>query len=222
MEEVWLNEGLSHIAEELLYYRISGNSTKSNIDLPLAISTQAQLDAFNTYQAQNFGRLKTFMVSPEINSPYSQVDRLEMRGAIWQLLRYSADRKGGSERDTWYALANSITAGQSNFNAVFGDITSMTRDWSIAQVADDAGLTLAAKYTNPSWNYRSIMPALNGGSFPLLTHSLTTTPVDVSLAGGGSAYVRFRVPASTTAVVAATSSGAAVPASIDLTLVRTQ
>ena len=35
-EEVWLNEGLSHIAEELLYYRISGNSPRSNIDLGAA------------------------------------------------------------------------------------------------------------------------------------------------------------------------------------------
>src|SRR5665213_1864566 len=41
-EEVWLNEGLSHIAEELLYYRISGNTPKSNIGLALVQSTQAQ------------------------------------------------------------------------------------------------------------------------------------------------------------------------------------
>lgn len=222
LEEVWLNEGLSHIAEELLYYRISGNTPKSNIGLALVQSTQAQLDAANTYQLQNFLRLQSYMVAPEINSPYAQIDGLQMRGAIWELLRYSQDRKGGTERSNWYPLVNTTLTGQTNFNAVFGSITTMAHDWSIAQLTDDAGLGVAANYTNPSWNFRTMMPPLSGGSFPLLTHSLTTTPVDVTLNGGGAAYVRFRVTSSTTAIVSATSSGAAVPANIDLTIVRTQ
>ncbi|HEY7860727.1 MAG TPA: Ig-like domain-containing protein [Gemmatimonadaceae bacterium] len=222
LEEVWLNEGLSHIAEELLYYRISGNTPKSNIGLALVQSTQAQLDAANTYQLQNFLRLQSYMVAPESNSPYAQIDGLQMRGAIWELLRYSQDRTGGTERGAWYPLVNTTLTGQSNFNAVFGSITAMAHDWSIAQLTDDAGLTVNANYTNPSWNFRTMMPPLSGGSFPLLTHSLTATPVDVTLNGGSAAYVRFRVPSSTTAIVIATSSGAAVPANVDLTIVRTQ
>jgi hypothetical protein len=221
-EEVWLNEGLSHISEELLYYRISGNAPKSNIGLPLVTSTQAQLDAANTYQLQNFFRLRSYMVAPEINSPYSQVDGLEMRGAIWQLLRYSQDRKGSSERVTWYPLVNTTLTGQANFNAVFGSITTMAHDWSIAQLTDDAGLGVLANYTNPSWNFRSMLPPLSGGSFPLLTHALLSTPLTITLNGGGSSYVRFRVAANATAIVAATSSSSALPSSVDLTLVRTQ
>src|SRR6185436_19892171 len=31
VEEVWLNEGLSHIAEELAYYRSSKNSPRGNL-----------------------------------------------------------------------------------------------------------------------------------------------------------------------------------------------
>jgi hypothetical protein len=221
-EEVWLNEGLSHVAEELLYYKVSGNAAKSNIGATLVQSSQPQVDAFNTYQLQNIARLKSYMVAPEVNSPYSQVDGLAMRGAIWQLLRYSADLHGGTQRSNWFPLVNATTSGQTNFNAVFGSITTATHDWSIAQIADDAGLGVAATYTNPSWNYRSIIEALNGGVFPLLTHSLTATALDVSLNGGGSSYVRFHVPASTVATLKATSSGAALPASVDLTLVRTQ
>ncbi len=94
-EEVWLNEGLSHIAEELLYYRMSGNSPRSNIDLALLQSSQAQLDAVNEHQIQNLARLMSYQLAPETNSPFAQNDNLETRGAIWQLLRYSADRKGG-------------------------------------------------------------------------------------------------------------------------------
>jgi Bacterial Ig-like domain (group 2) len=222
LEEVWLNEGLSHIAEELLYYRISGNAPKSNISLSMIQSTQAQLDAANTYVFQNFLRLRTYLLAPETNSPFAQVDGLQMRGAIWELLRYSADRKGGTERSIWYPLVNTTSTGQTNYNAVFGNIITMAHDWSIAQIADDAGLGVSSIYANPSWNFRSLMPPLNGGSYPLLTHSLTSTAVDVSLAGGGAAYVRFHVAANTIAKIAATSSSVAVPSNIDITLVRTQ
>jgi len=221
-EEVWLNEGLSHIAEELLYYRISGNAPLANIDLPLIQSSQAQLDAANAYMIDNFSRLMTYMVAPEVNSPFSQTDGLEMRGAIWQLLRYSADRKGGAEQATWSALANSATSGQTNFNAVFGDIITNSRDWAVAQFTDDAGLGVAANYTHPSWNFRSLVPALNGGISPLLVHALTTAPVSVTLNGGGAAYLRFSVAANLSATIAATSSGQAVPTAVDFILVRTQ
>jgi hypothetical protein len=221
-EEVWLNEGLSHIAEELLYYRISGNAPRSNINLSLVESTQPQVDAFNTYALGDFNRLRTYLASPEINSPFSQVDGLQMRGAIWQLLRYSADRKGGVEANTWSALVNSTTAGQTNFNAVFGDIITNSRDWAVAQFADDAGLNVSANYTNPSWNFRSIMPALNtGGTYPLLTHALLGTPVDITLNGGGAAYLRFGVGANVTANIRGNSAGQPVPSAVDFILLRT-
>jgi hypothetical protein len=221
-EEVWLNEGLSHIAEELLYYRKSTNSPRSNIDLTQLRSSQAQLDAVNTYQINNMGRLITYMQATEINSPFSQVDGLAMRGAIWQLLRYSADRKGGAEQSTWSALVNTTASGQLNFNAVFGDIITMTRDWAVAQFTDDAGLNVAANYTHPSWNFRSVLPPINQNKFPLLTRPLLGTPVDIQLNGGGAAYLRFMVGANAPATIYATSSGQDVPASVDFILVRTQ
>lgn len=222
-EEVWLNEGLSHIAEELLYYRVSGNSAGTNIGLSLVQSTQAQLNALNTYQLNNLGRLLSYMVAPETNSPYAQNDNLETRGAIWQLLRYSADRKGGPERNIWSVLANSTTAGQANFNTVFGDIVTNARDWTIAQFVDDAGLGVASNYTNPSWNFRTLMPAVtSNGAFPLLTHALLNAPINVSLSGGGAAYFRFRVSGSVFATISGTSSGQPAPSSVDFILVRTQ
>ena len=221
-EEVWLDEGLAHVAEELLYYRISGNSPRANVDLPLLLSSQAQIDAFNAYGVGNFDRLMTYMAAPETNSPFGQTDLLEMRGAIWQLLRYSADSKGGVEQSTWSALVNSTTAGQTNFNAVFGNIITMSRDWAVAQFTDDAGLGVAANYTHPSWNYRSIMPAINSGAYPLLTRPLLTAPVNVTLNGGGASYLRFRVGANVPASIGATSSGQPVPTAVDFILVRTQ
>ena len=220
-EEIWLNEGLSHIAEELLYYRMSGNTPGSNIDLPLIQSSQAQADAINAYQFDNLVRDALYMQAPETNSAYSQVDGLEMRGAIWQLLRYSADRKGGVESNTWYTLVNSTTSGQTNFNAVFGNIITNARDLAVTQFTDDAGLGVAANYTNPSWNLRSLLPVITG-PYPLLTHPLLAAPVSITLNGGGAAYMRFNVAANTPAIIRANASGQAVPSAVDFILVRSQ
>jgi hypothetical protein len=221
-EEVWLNEGLSHIAEEMLYYRISANTPRSNIGVSVLQSSQAQLDAANNYLLGNMGRLSTYMLAPETNSPFSSTDGLEMRGAIWQLLRYGSDRKGGNERDTWSTLVNAMSTGQANFNTVFGNITTLARDWSVAQFTDDAGLSFAGPYVHPSWNFRSVLPPINGGAFPLLTRSLLSTPLDITLNGGAAAYVRFAVAASAPATIGATSSGQAVPPAVDFILIRTQ
>jgi len=221
-EEIWLNEGLSHIAEELLYYRMSGNAPRSNINLPLIQSSQPQIDAFNNYEFQNMSRLSIYMDLPENYSPIGQSDQLEMRGAIWQLLRYAADRKGGSEAATWSALVNSTSAGQANFNAVFGDIIAEARDWSLTQFLDDAGLGTSANYSHPSWNFRSVLPGINSGKFPLLTHPLTSTPVDLNLNGATAAYIRFSVAANLSASIVTTASGQTVPSFVDMLLVRTQ
>jgi uncharacterized protein YjdB len=223
LEEVWLNEGLSHSAEEVLYYRMSGNSPRTNLALSVLTSSQAQVDAFNNFENSNFGRLRTYLAAPSINSPFAQVDGLEMRGAIWQLLRYSVDRKGGNERNLWFALVNSTTTGQANFDAVLGDIITFARDWAVAQFTGNDGLGVAANYTNPSWNFRSIFPAVTSPpAFPIATSSLVGgVPVALTMNGGGAAYVRFRVAATVLATVTITSSGLP-PANVDFILVRTQ
>lgn len=221
-EEVWLNEGLSHVAEELLYYQVSGNAPRSNINLARVQSTQAQLNAFNQYQFGNFSLLARYMEAPEINSPYAQNDDLESRGAIWQLLRYAADKRGGSEPTIWRSLVNTTSAGQSNFNAVFGDIVSQSRDWAVAQFADDIGFSIVATYTNQSWNFRSLSPALNGGVFPLATRPLGTTPLNGSIVGGAAAYVRFQIGGTSPATLTMTSSGQPLPSGIDVIVMRTK
>lgn len=223
-EQVWLNEGLSHIAEELLYYRVSGNGPRQNIDLTKVRSSQAQLDAINTYGLQNIGRYGTYVAAPNSNSPYALADGLEMRGAIWDLLRYAVDlRAVGNERSIWYPLVNTTANGQANFNAVLGDIATLGRDWSVATFADDAGFTQPSKYQKPSWNYRSLFTGLSAGKLPLATLSLVAgTNVTTTIVGGGAAYIRFRVNAGLAATIAATSQGQAVPSNVDFVLMRTQ
>ena len=70
-EETWLDEGLAHEAEELLFYRVSGLRRAQNID-PTAIRQSAAIvSAFNNYQSENFGRYEEYLGSPSRFSPYT-------------------------------------------------------------------------------------------------------------------------------------------------------
>ena len=91
-EDKWLDEGLAHIAEELLYYRESGLTPRLNIDIAGARSGATARNAFNNDMSGNASRYKTYLQRITTNSPYSPDDSLPTRGAIWSLLRYAVDR----------------------------------------------------------------------------------------------------------------------------------
>jgi hypothetical protein len=227
-EEIWLNEGLSHIAEELLFYSASGLAPRQNITLTRLRSSQTILDAVNAYQVDNFGRLLDYLEDPEVRSPYATDDELATRGATWQLLRYAADRSTTAQQTIWFNLANSRNAGIANFTAVFGgDFSALVRDWATAQYTDDAVASLPTAYQHPSWHYRSIMPVLinntNPPPYPLKTRTLVGGgSLSLTLKGGSAAYLRFAVAGGTTGTITPTSSGAAPPAAVSFTVVRTK
>jgi hypothetical protein len=199
-EEVWLNEGLSHIAEELLFYRTSGLQPRTNVDATAITASQARVDAFNQHQVGNFGRYIEFLKQPERASPFADDDSLADRGAIWSFLRYAADRKAASDGTIWKDLVNSPSVGMTNLTAVFGsDVMTWFRDWSIAVIADDKVAT-QIQYQQPSWNFRSIFPRVGIATFPLRVRPLSNgTGTTVTLVGGGSVYGTFGVSAGVTA-----------------------
>lgn len=222
-EQVWLNEALSHIAEEALYFRVARQPATTNVNVNDVRTSQATVDAFNAYEVQNFGRYRSYLAAPFSFSPFSLTDGLEMRGAAYTLLRYATDFKGGDERATFFALVNATTSGRTNFNAVFGDLTTSARDWAMANFLDDLNIPSPAKYQHPSWNYRSIFTGLGSATLPIATSQLVAgTPLSLQLAGGGAAYIRFRINTGTAAQILASASGQPVPANIDFILVRTQ
>jgi len=217
-EETWLNEGLSHIAEELLFYRVSGLKPRQDISAATIRASAANVNAFNDYESDNFGRFHAFLESPSKYSVYSDNDSLETRGATWSFLRYAADRLATSDGDIWYRLVNSTTTGMSNLRAVFGtNVTTTIRDWGTAVLTDDV-TGVDAAHQQPSWNYRSVFSALGNSVYPLATVPLTTGTRSVSLVGGSTAYLRFSVPSGSTASVQWTTSAT----SVQLTLVRTK
>jgi len=197
-EVVWLNEGLSHIAEELLFYRQSQNLIpRSDVDSSDFKGNQTNVDSYNYNQASNFGRFIEYLSKPSVASPYAPDDSLWTRGATWDFLRYAADHRGANDGDTWFKLVNSTKTGLPNLQDVFGTgLMSIFRDWSVSVIADD--LTgVANQWQQPSWNFRSIFTYIPKiGRYPLATVTVgDNAPLSVSLKGGTSAYVRFTIPA---------------------------
>ncbi len=218
-EETFLDEGLSHIAEELLFYKSSGLAPGADLTATTLRTSQQYVDAVNTYEVANLGRYAEYLSAPDINSPFAPNDSLATRGATWSLLRYLADRAGGTQSTYWHALVNSTTTGLANLENVFGaDVPTLTRDWGISLLTDDL-VTTASAYTQPSWNFRSLFPALGVTSFPLETHTpLVGAPTTVNLTGAGSAFLRFGVTAGQSASIV----WDALPATISVALVRTK
>lgn len=223
-EEVWLNEGLSHIAEELNFFRASGLAPRQNID-SAALGTNKVRAAYATFSANNFGRFRKYLQSTEAQGPFGSSefdDDLPTRGAIWDFLRYAADQQSGAGDGTvWYRLVNTRLAGIDNITHVFGSgVMNMMRDWAISVLTDDYVSGLDQRFQEPTWNLRADMP-FEGLDYALAPRFLADGQVTVFLlSGGGASFLRFAVPAGQDALLTVTSSRLPLPSNVQLSVVR--
>ncbi|MEO7996227.1 MAG: Ig-like domain-containing protein [Gemmatimonadaceae bacterium] len=234
-EETFLDEGLSHIAEELLYYRVSGFTTRDNLNLANVGGTTTQSTNFSSYMTQNYGRLYDRLRNPELTSPYASDDSLSTRGAIWSFLRYAAGRQATPAAEATFlkSIANSSTSGIANLANVMpgGQLVSFLNDWNVATLVDDypqvPQTQLDNQYKFPSWNFRSIYPNLRIGSsstlgiYPLSIRLIkNNTSQRLNLAGGGAGFFRFAIPANKTGVVGISTNGGAPASSLRFSIIR--
>jgi hypothetical protein len=232
LEEGFLNEGLSHVAEELIFYRASGMSPRINVSTGTNATSGVQtsskrVSAYNSYMAQNLTRLRSWLQRPDTSGALKQnQNSLAVRGAIWAFLRYASDRVNGNEQAFWQSLVNSGLTGTANLQAAIGaDPFAWERDFTAAMYADDNSFTVASEYQQPSWNFRGFYATLYG-SYQLGPRYFSTSRTAFTLTysgGGGAAYIRFGVPASTFATITATGAGGTLPTSpYALAVVRTK
>ncbi len=227
-EERWLNEGLSHTAEELNFYASSGLTPGQN--LGSIIDSAKYLSAFFAYGQENLIRLNSYLAQTESQGPVGTDDDdadLPTRGAIWSFLRYAADRTTtpASQHNFWFQLVNSQTTGVANLNTVLGsDSKLVMRDWSLATLLDDL-IPTAPAYQQPSWNFPQAVPAATAVPYsPVNSNRVLAndTPMDVFLSANGVSYLRFAIAAGGQAYVTTTTSGVPSPSSVLLSLVRTK
>jgi hypothetical protein len=219
-EETWLDEGLAHVAEELLFFAESGLSPRANIDATLLRTSNIFIDAFNNDAISNFARFGSYLAAPSSNSPFADDDELATRGATWSFLRYAADQSPGEDNAKWMQLVNSTTTGIANLTNVFGpNVPSLARDWATSVLTDDL-TTTDAPYQQSTWNLRSLFAAIQtNGAYPLATTALSaSSPTSVNVSGGSAAFLRFSVAAGQTASIQWNT----LPSNVQLTLVRTR
>ncbi|HEV2150608.1 MAG TPA: hypothetical protein VGR37_24635 [Longimicrobiaceae bacterium] len=219
-EEVWLNEGLSHIAEELQFYAITPLEPRQNID-ETALRASAQIvEAFNTYQISNFGRYSSYLKNPDEESLLG-IDNIPTRGATWAFLRYTADHEPGPDQEFFFKLVNSGTSGVQNLSAVLGtNAIDFMQTWTVSVFTDDVPRVIGPRFQQPSWNFRSIVPLLNDGRFPLEIIPLTDTQTTLTLKGGGAAFLRFGIAPGQRAELRVLSGGAIPPERLRVSVVR--
>lgn len=221
-EEIWLNEGLSHIAEELLFYRASKLSPRQNLDSN-TIKASGQRAMLDLYQQNNFRRFEAYLRAPDSNAPMADNDLLATRGAAWAFLRYLADRSRATDGDLWRRLVDSRVTGARNLDdALQGSgftTLSLLEEWSRAVVGDDIIPGAAAQ--QPSWSFVTAMP-LSGYPFALVPSALQNgITFSIPVRGSSSFYGRFAAAAGQDALIQATGpGGGTIPPGMRLTLIR--
>jgi hypothetical protein len=225
-EETWLSEGLSHVAEELVFFRASGLSPRANLGAAQVPPGSAARDAFDKYEVSNFGRYLQYLGGTEFNSPLADDDLLATRGATWAFLRYLVDRARPSDGDFWRRLVNSRWTGVANLDSALAGsgLTAMSglRDWTTAVLMDDIAPLGTTPLQQSSWNFLSAFPGVYGQAVAYSSRVLLDGIArGVGEIGGGTSFLRFGVAQNREALIRASAiGGGPLPAGMRLTLVR--
>ena len=209
LEETWLDEGLSHLAEEVVGLRMADLGPGRNLSYADVTTSREELDLFNAFHINNFFQLALYMLNPSeaptlATSDPGGLGGLQMRGFAWFLLRWAADEVGGDDRVLFRELAGGgprRLQGVANLERATGrSWPDLLAEFSAALAVDDAGVEgLAGALRITSWDFRDVFSSLNqnpaaSGRFPLpfplaLTSlRVESTALEFSLGAGTSRY----------------------------------
>ncbi len=184
-EVVWLNEALSHLAEELaaLHFQAQGDQTR--------FSRFAINDIFNAF---------LYLKNPEPEWVVfgDGTGSLEERGAVWLFLRWLVDQKGDALARR---LVETSTVGAQNIEAATGEpIARLLADWFLTNwVSDLPGFTPPPRLTYATWRFRTTYQSLNQQDpttfdrpFPIVPQTFMggTFEATGTLRSGSGAYFR--------------------------------
>ena len=202
-ELLWLNEGLSHYAEEL-----GGRSYESNPDARVADCSIGTLAC--RFYSGNLLNAYDYLDSTENHFLLATegIGTLAERGAAWLFVRYLVDRySGGTTVAAWNTFTRSMLAttqvGAANIEARTGDqFEDIVSRWGFANWVTD--LTPHAELKYDSWNMHAVYSSLHTQQQNLFPNVYPVSPTvsagrDVALSGklrsGSPIYHRATQPA---------------------------
>jgi hypothetical protein len=185
-QDVWLNEGLSHLAEEVVGHAVNGFEPGSALGPEQLLQNQARVDVFNKYYLNNWYNLSQYLNAPAdtaalLNaSDPLDTNTFRMRGSAWSFVRYLLDRfDDGSAAEAARVrtlIASSSSDSRDAVSEVFGEpFDRLATQWSTMLVAADRDeVTPSAELTLPSYRIREVFESRVGravnppsGGYPL-------------------------------------------------------
>lgn len=214
-EDGWLNEGLSHTAEELLFLAVSGLPTGTNLGIDDIRNADA-VDSFNDYMGGNFNNLARYLQRPDTASLMGDAFLLATRGASWSFLRYAADRSGRTDEQFFFDVVNGTEAGLDNLDdVVAGDAVDWIRDWTVSLYADDFVTGIEPRFSVTTWNWRSIYESSTLEDYPLNVRELVSGQTSsTNLPAGSAIFNRFGIAAEGRAVIHVDTDEGQLPATL--------
>lgn len=202
-EDTWLNEGLSHYAEEL-----AGRAVPDQF---------CDGDCLTRFAVGDIGNSYSYLTDPEqhfLVEPGSSNGSLAERGANWLFVRWLVDQFGADLTGAAFTrqLVETSRVGHANVEAVTSQpFATLIPEWQLANYTDNLpGFTAASdRLQYPSWDFRTTYAALNSQSpssfpraYPLAPDSTLTGVYQRSgtLRAGSGRHVRVIQPAQGVAV----------------------
>lgn len=188
-EDLWLNEAMAHLSEELGAFRfLSLGNQRAFSDFALG----NLLNAYR-YLKESEDWHVLFSVSP---------GSLEERGASWLFIRWVVDQFGDN---VIRRLVETRLTGQQNVAAVTGEpVPRLLTQWFLANyVSDLTGFTAPARLKFARWRFRTTYADLNRQSpstfdrpFPIVPMAFVGGGIDATgmLRSGSGPYFRVLVP----------------------------
>jgi hypothetical protein len=163
-EDTWLNEGLSHFAEEL------GARQVPDVECPNSTS------CFTEFIEGDLANAFDYLASPEsffMIEPHKSTGKLEERGANWLFVRWLVDHFAAQPllgRDLTLKLVGTDQTGGSNVETQTGeDFSKLVGEWQLANYLDDLpGFSESTgRLAYSSWDFRQEAQT-ELGSYPLV------------------------------------------------------
>lgn len=195
-ETLWLNEGLSHFAEEL------GQRLIPDARCPNSPS------CFSEYATGNLNNAYQYLSNPEaayLIAPTDGNAGLPQRGAAWLFVRWLADHFAADTlRGTQLtrALLQSTQVGAANVTAATGQtFATLAAEWGMANWVDNLpGFVQAGRLRYRTWDLRDVFARNSPNPFPrpypLIPDISGSTYVHFgTLRGGSGHHLRLTIPA---------------------------